>query len=140
MKRASSPCPKFSKTSIPGLYRHRNGKYYSRLRIHGKRQYRALDTKLKSEAVEWLRDHLHLALRKSMPDNHDQACASAISTPKTFRDCLKIARYQLELHPTLSPKSKVQYRDGLKDVERYWQLLDQKSCRAGLVDVPISSE
>ncbi|MDR1190870.1 MAG: hypothetical protein LBK60_04275 [Verrucomicrobiales bacterium] len=108
----------FAKTNVPNLYRHRNGIYYSRLSLDGRRQFRSLGSDLKSVAAGELKRLKQLS--------HGQRLVGQVTGSdenlRTFGDCLRLYQERVAAQPNRS-LSTVRFKlIGAKALGRTWPL------------------
>jgi len=110
----------FEKINVTNLWRHRNGVYYSRITLGGKRRFRSLHTTLKSVAVVELKKLEVLATAQ-----RGVVSKTSEPPPRTFGDCLEIYRSRLVHDVTHSPKTILFRENGIRSIAKYWHAMEK---------------
>lgn len=102
-------------TGLPGLGRHRNsGRYYSRLRVNGKRTMKALKTDVLSVA----RVKHTAAMAEAELQRHTVTKAEA--GVASLGELLRLAKEAYESDSELAEKSKVAFHHCIERIEQQW--------------------
>jgi integrase len=111
----------FAKTNVPNLYRHKSGRYYSRLALDGKRQFRSLGTNLKSAALGELKKHEQLVAARRL---HRPADIEAVKL-RSFADCLELYKTRIMTRPNQREATVTYKLSGVKVLEKTWPAMDE---------------
>jgi integrase len=112
MQRAANG--RWKRTGVENLWLNRNGFYYARYRVAGKPTWKSLRTKLKSVAVNRLRERLGEVKRVAV-------AASADDARMSFGQVMDLVEAEEESTTRLKPRTKKYYRECRDLIKRTWE-------------------
>ncbi len=106
--------PIWTKTNVSNLYRHRNGRYYARIFVGGKENWKSLKTTLKTVAEERLPEHLGNARKQ-------RTTGIKIAEGKlAFADAVELYRQNFQRDAEIKENTKNFRESGIKLVLKTW--------------------
>ncbi|PAW79156.1 MAG: hypothetical protein B9S32_04160 [Verrucomicrobia bacterium Tous-C9LFEB] len=110
----NSATPGWTKTNVPNLYRHSNGRYYARIFVGGKEIWKSLKTTLKSVAEEKLQ-----VLRGNARQQRSKGIKVAEGTI-TFAEAVEIYRQNFQRSVEIAEGTKRFQEAGIKRIFKTW--------------------
>jgi integrase len=106
--------PTWTKTQVPHLYVHGNGRYYARVFVGGKEIWKTLKTNLKSVAVERLQEHVNNARQQ-------RSTGIEVADGKlSFGDVVELYRARFQRDAEIAKLTKEFRESGIKLVLKTW--------------------
>lgn len=106
--------PVWTKTNVPNLYRHSNGRYYARVFVGGKEIWKSLKTTLKTVAEEKVQEHIANARQQ-------RSTGIKVANGKlTFADAVDLYRQNFQRDAEIADNTKAFREAGIKLVVKTW--------------------
>jgi integrase len=119
----------WTKTNVPNLYRHSNGRYYARTFIGGKEIWKSLSTTLKGVAEEELKKHLSSARKQ-------RSTGIMVGDGKlTFAKAVELYQQNFQRDAEIAENTKAFREAGIKLVLKTWPGVGELNVRK--INVPM---